>query len=570
MSQDVTLRYLIFGEDRSASKAIQGTATKAERAASAVSRSVGKIGSAIGGPVGDLLGRVSEGIDEVVASSGKFSTKMIAGGAAVAGLGAAMSMFGSENVEAENRIKQAIEATGEGLDKYAGRIDALVSANQRLGISDDETKGSLAALTQQTGSADSALQYMGLAADLAASKHMSLQGATDLIGRALNGNTRIFKQYGVEAPKGPKDVGRAMDELSAKLSGTAAAATDTYAGKIKGLKTGLVDTAAELSAKFGPALQAAGAIAMVTGTIMQIYAARQAAAATATEAGTAATIGSRIAMVATSAATKTMAAAQWLLNAALSANPIGLVVIAIAALVAGLIYAYQHSATFRAIVQGAMKAVGAAISWLWDNAAKPALHALGAAWKWLVKVITPAVKFIITAVAGLLHMWAQMLRGLSNVPGFEWAKKAATAMDRAAERALALARALGKLHDKKVTVTYFQKVVGSAQGGKNAAEIAGLQQRAKGGPVDRRTAYVIGEEGPEVYVPKSDGMVLPNEVYRNMVSGGRPIRSERTSFTASTQHDTIEVVVKTEDGRVIQQKLLKRKRELGGAVLGLA
>ena len=107
----------------------------------------------------------------MVASSGKLSTKMIAGGAAVAGLGAAMSMFGSENVEAENRIKQAIEATGEGLDKYAERIDKLVSANQRLGISDDETKGSLAALTQQTGSADSALQYMGLAADLAASKH---------------------------------------------------------------------------------------------------------------------------------------------------------------------------------------------------------------------------------------------------------------------------------------------------------------------------------------------------------------------------------------------------------------
>ncbi|WP_230684382.1 hypothetical protein, partial [Streptococcus pneumoniae] len=79
-----------------------------------------------------------------------------------------------------------------------------------------------------------------------------------------------------------------------------------------------------------------------------------------------------------------------------------------------------------------------------------------------------------------------------------------------------------------------QKKVGSAQGGKNAAEL--LQRRAKGGPVDRRTAYVIGEEGPEVYVPKSDGMVLPNEVYRNMVSGGRPIRSERTPFAASAQH----------------------------------
>ena len=32
------------------------------------------------------------------------------------------------------------------------------------------------------------------------------------------------------------------------------------------------------------------------------------------------------------------------------------------------------------------------------------------------EVITPP-EVIITAVAGLLHMWAQMLRGLSNVPG---------------------------------------------------------------------------------------------------------------------------------------------------------
>lgn len=42
-----------------------------------------------------------------------------------------------------------------------------------------------------------------------------------------------------------------------------------------------------------------------------------------------------------------------IVNALMTANPIGLVVVAIGALVAGLVYAYQESETFRAIVDGA-------------------------------------------------------------------------------------------------------------------------------------------------------------------------------------------------------------------------
>lgn len=49
-------------------------------------------------------------------------------------------------------------------------------------------------------------------------------------------------------------------------------------------------------------------------------------------------------------ATKIMAAAQAAMNVVMDANPIGVVVIALAALAAGLIYAYKHSATFRRIV----------------------------------------------------------------------------------------------------------------------------------------------------------------------------------------------------------------------------
>jgi phage-related protein len=52
------------------------------------------------------------------------------------------------------------------------------------------------------------------------------------------------------------------------------------------------------------------------------------------------------------AATKIATAVQWLWNAAMDANPIGLVVIALAALVAGVILAYKHFSTFREIVIG--------------------------------------------------------------------------------------------------------------------------------------------------------------------------------------------------------------------------
>ncbi|MDO3058474.1 MULTISPECIES: phage tail tape measure protein [Mycobacteriaceae] len=71
-------------------------------------------------------------------------------------------------------------------------------------------------------------------------------------------------------------------------------------------------------------------------------------------------------------ATTAWAAAQWLLNAALTANPIGLIVAGVAALAAGLIYAYKHSETFRRIVDAAWKgikvAAEAVVNWFVNTA----------------------------------------------------------------------------------------------------------------------------------------------------------------------------------------------------------
>lgn len=43
-----------------------------------------------------------------------------------------------------------------------------------------------------------------------------------------------------------------------------------------------------------------------------------------------------------------------------------------------------------------------------------------------------------------------------------------------------------------------------------AASVLGLPGRATGGPVAPGRAYVVGERGPEVFVPTASGQVVPN------------------------------------------------------------
>jgi TP901 family phage tail tape measure protein len=107
--------------------------------------------------------------------------------------------------------------------------------------------------------------------------------------------------------------------------------------------------------------------------------------------------------------TRGWAAAEILLNATLIANPIGIVIVALTALVAGVILAYRHSATFRAIVQGAWTGIKVAVSATVDFFTKvvwPGLlagyHALEAAALFLWhNVIQPAWQGI-SAVIGVV------------------------------------------------------------------------------------------------------------------------------------------------------------------------
>lgn len=83
-------------------------------------------------------------------------------------------------------------------------------------------------------------------------------------------------------------------------------------------------------------------------------------------------------------ATKIWAIAQAALNLVMSANPIFLIIAAIALLVGALVLAWQHSETFRNIVMACWEGIKTAAMWAWENGIKPAVDAIVTAWNWLI------------------------------------------------------------------------------------------------------------------------------------------------------------------------------------------
>jgi hypothetical protein len=157
----------------------------------------------------------------------------------------------------------------------------------------------------------------------------------------------------------------AMDRLSEKYSGSAAVAADTAAGKQKILSVQFGELQEQIGAKLLPVmlklsavgLQVVSWISENTRTAGILVASLGGLLAVVTLVGAATKAFTAITTI-WSAVTKVAAAAQWLLNAALDANPIGLVIIAIAALAAGLVIAYKKSETFRNIVDATFSFLG--------------------------------------------------------------------------------------------------------------------------------------------------------------------------------------------------------------------
>lgn len=139
----------------------------------------------------------------------------------------------------------------------------------------------------------------------------------------------------------------------------------------------------------------------------------------ATIASTTATVASTVAQKVAALAAKAWAAAQWLLNAAMAANPIGLIVLAVVALIGIFVLAYKKVGWFRAGVQAAWAGIQAAVKFAWENVIKPAWNAISAfitgvlipIFKTLWAGVQVAFKLISTAIK---WAWTNVIKPIWN------------------------------------------------------------------------------------------------------------------------------------------------------------
>lgn len=208
------------------------------------------------------------------------------------------------------------------------------------------------------------------------------------------------------------------DNARTNLTSFARQAKMAFVDVIGGEVLPILDSVASaLAVGFGPALDAVGAsmsaangffrehesiakgLAIVIAVLAAATAAHGAVLSVTAAGGMAAWLrGTKL----ISGATRVWAAVQWILNSALLANPIGLAVVAIVALVAAVVLAWRNSERFRAIVIGVWNAIKSGVT----SAVSAVKGAIGAAWAWIQSATSTAwnavKKGVSAAVSGVV------------------------------------------------------------------------------------------------------------------------------------------------------------------------
>lgn len=281
-------------------------------------------------------------------------------------------------------------------------LDAGVMA-QRIGAGGDSAAGAL----------DETLDKLRAIPDPVARS----QAAVALFGtQAEDLGQALFKLDPSTAVKGIGEVSGATDKLIATVGDNSASKLETFKRKLEvtfsglGSALGPVLSAAPAVAglvttfgAMGPILSTVGGFAKTAGSGFLSLAVSTGKLLVTTVAQTAAWIAQNAVTLATKAATAAYTAVQWLLNAALTANPIGLVIAALAALVAGVIYAYTHFDSFRAIVDKFGDAIQWVFNWVKDN------------WPTILAIITGPVG---VAVLLITKNWDTIKDGVTGVIDF--------------------------------------------------------------------------------------------------------------------------------------------------------
>jgi hypothetical protein len=322
----------------------------------------------------------------------------LAATAIIGGLTEATKAAGEHEVGV-SKLRQAYTNAGVPMDDFKKSLEDIEARSRKTGQSTEDSIAAYTDLVAATHDAGKAHSELATAEDLAAFKGISVKEAADDITRAQEGNTRSLKEMGIatkDAAGHQLSATALMESLTAAVHGQADAFGKTGVGEMARYHESLDQTKEKIGEALLPALksvldmlQPLFAWLSNNTAILQVLAPIIAIAAGA--------------VVAITTAMKVWTAIQWALNVAMDANPIGLVILAIAGLVAGVILAYNHFGAFRDIVADVWSWIQALGNWILGH------------WKLIVDVMLGPIGVLLTNLGTVKQIISDIIGALAAI-----------------------------------------------------------------------------------------------------------------------------------------------------------
>lgn len=151
-----------------------------------------------------------------------------------------------EEENAINRLNNALQLSGQYSEGASRDMLKFAAEMQKTTVFSDDAIINNAALIQSLGrlSTDGLQRATRAAADLAALLHIDLTQASQMVGKAAEGNVLAFKKAGFQLEEGAdkaKTFEKALQAIESRAGGSAAAQTKTFGGAIEQLKNNFGD-----------------------------------------------------------------------------------------------------------------------------------------------------------------------------------------------------------------------------------------------------------------------------------------------------------------------------------------
>ena len=332
-------------------------------------------------------------VEEVIALFAQFELAGVNTEAALAGLTKATAKWQKEGKDAGAELTATVEAIRTAGDASKAAEIAIEAFGNKAGpeLADAIQSGRFAfdeftqAVKDSAGAVDATFE--------------ETQDAPDKLALAVKGlKTDLAQTTNELLTEFAPDIEKAIESIGKTLKNDIIPAVKDVINWVKRNKTMLLTTLSSLAA----GLVALNVVKMITGLVNAFKAFK--------------------------AAQEGATVAQWLLNAAMSANPIGLVVAAIAALVAAFVVLWNKSEAFREFFIGMWEAIKETVSAictaigdffvnLWDGITSGA----SAAWEWIKNVFTSVATWfdehVITPVS---NFFSGLWDGIKGVAQEAW------------------------------------------------------------------------------------------------------------------------------------------------------